>query len=156
MKNAYLKAMGIEVWRERSKEFIENQLKLIELLNSQHNHQAYLLMSVLPEFFLLDALKLLDAMLVAIDLQRGSERIFDLNFLVKERPKPILLLGEELAQSFLRSASPMSRLRGQCHYPSTHPSLAVFPIFGVEEILANPKLKRAVWDDLRLFQGALT
>jgi len=155
MHSLYLKAMGIDVWRERSVESWKNQLKIIGLTNSPHNIQAYLLISKLPEALSPQALKLLDAMLAAIQLQRAPESVFDISSLANKPPRPILLLGEKGAQSFLRTLFPIAKLRGQCRYPSTYPGWAVFPSFGLEEILANPKLKRPVWDDLCLFQKAV-
>lgn len=155
LQNIYLKAMGIEVWRGRLSKPPKNQLKIIELKDKRGSLQAYLLIPALPESLSPEALKLLDAMLTAIELHRASESI-DISSLAHKPSKPILLLGEKLAQDFLRSPFPITQLRGQCHYPSTYPAWAIFPSFGLEAILANPKLKRLVWDDLRLFQKALS
>jgi DNA polymerase len=68
------------------------------------------------------------------------------------RPKVIVTLGKFAAQSLLRTADPISSLRGRVFdYRGTK----VIPTFHPAYLLRNPAVKRDVWDDMRKVQVLL-
>jgi uracil-DNA glycosylase family 4 len=68
------------------------------------------------------------------------------------RPRAICCFGPAAAQSLLGSAAPLQELRGQVR--EWH-GLPVVCTYHPGQVLANPKLRRAVWDDLRLLMKAI-
>lgn len=62
------------------------------------------------------------------------------------KPKVIVALGKFAAQSLLRSAEPISKLRGR-EFPFR--GAALMPTFHPAYLLRNPSAKREVWDDMK-------
>ncbi|MGE0393376.1 MAG: uracil-DNA glycosylase [Vicinamibacterales bacterium] len=62
------------------------------------------------------------------------------------RPKVIVALGKFAAQSLLRSAEPISKLRGR-EFPFRDAIL--MPTFHPAYLLRNPSSKREVWEDMK-------
>ena len=62
------------------------------------------------------------------------------------RPKVIVALGKFAAQSLLRSAEPISKLRGR-EFPFR--DAVLMPTFHPAYLLRNPSSKREVWDDMK-------
>jgi DNA polymerase len=124
------------------------------------------------EPFVGEAGKLLDNMLMAMQLSRGSN-VFISNVLkcrppenrdplaeeVKQcdpylkqqvaliKPKVIIALGEFAAQSLLQSDAPIASLRGQVHRYNDVP---VIVTFHPADLLRKPEDKPKAWDDLCL------
>lgn len=77
-------------------------------------------------------------------------------FLIRQmeaiRPKVIVALGKFAAQSLLRSAEPISRLRGEFH---AFRDARVMPTFHPSYLLRNPSAKREVWEDMKKVLAAL-
>ncbi|MFO7709542.1 MAG: uracil-DNA glycosylase [Desulfobacterales bacterium] len=63
------------------------------------------------------------------------------------RPEFICVLGACAAQSLLRTAEPISRLRGRF---SEFRGIQVMPTFHPAYLLRNPEKKREVWEDMKL------
>jgi DNA polymerase len=63
------------------------------------------------------------------------------------RPDLICLLGACAAQSLLRTAEPISRLRGRFF---EFRGIRVMPTFHPAYLLRNPEKKREVWEDMKL------
>ena len=131
----------------------------------------------LGEPFVGQAGKLLDAMLAAIDLQRGrnvyianvlksrppgnrdplpAEVAACLPYLERQidliRPKLIVALGRFAAQSLLLTDAPISRLRGKLHEYHGVPLVVTYhPAY----LLRNPADKARVWEDLLLAVAAM-
>lgn len=62
------------------------------------------------------------------------------------KPEVICTLGKVATQSLLGIESPISRLRGKFH---TYEGIKVMPTFHPAYLLRNPKMKRAVWEDMQ-------
>jgi DNA polymerase len=62
------------------------------------------------------------------------------------KPKVIVALGKFAAQSLLRTADPISRLRGR-EYP--YRDAILMPTFHPAYLLRNPSSKREVWEDMK-------
>ena len=69
------------------------------------------------------------------------------------RPKVIVALGKFAAQSLLRSAEPISKLRGR-EFPFR--DAVLMPTFHPAYLLRNPSSKREVWDDMKRVRELLT
>ena len=71
-------------------------------------------------------------------------------FLVRQielvKPKVIVALGKFAAQTLVRSAAPISRLRGQWH---DYHGIRLMPTFHPAYLLRNPADKRLVWEDIK-------
>ena len=67
-------------------------------------------------------------------------------------PLVIVTMGEMAAQILLRTDSPLSSLRGKTYM---FENTKVFATHHPEELLKNPTLKRAAWDDLKLAKQSL-
>lgn len=61
-------------------------------------------------------------------------------------PEVIVTLGRFAAQSLLRDASPISRLRGKWRQ---YEGIALMPTFHPAYLLRNPAGKREVWEDMK-------
>jgi DNA polymerase len=68
------------------------------------------------------------------------------------RPRVIVALGKFAAQSLLRSAEPISKLRGR-EFPFRDAIL--IPTFHPAYLLRNPSSKREVWDDMKRVRDLL-
>lgn len=71
------------------------------------------------------------------------------------KPKVIVALGKFAAQSLLRTADPITRLRGRTF---NYRGATLIPTFHPAYLLRNPSAKREVWDDMKkvraILQGA--
>ena len=71
------------------------------------------------------------------------------------QPKVIVALGKFAAQSLLRTADPITRLRGRSF---NYRGATLIPTFHPAYLLRNPSAKREVWDDMKkvraILQGA--
>jgi uracil-DNA glycosylase len=71
------------------------------------------------------------------------------------KPKVIVALGKFAAQSLLRTADPITRLRGRTF---NYRGATLIPTFHPAYLLRNPSAKRDVWDDMKkvraILQGA--
>ena len=71
-------------------------------------------------------------------------------FLVRQielvKPRVIVALGKFAAQTLVRSAAPISRLRGQWH---DYHGIRLMPTFHPAYLLRNPADKRLVWEDIK-------
>lgn len=71
-------------------------------------------------------------------------------FLIRQielvKPRVIIALGKFAAQTLVRSAAPISRLRGQWH---DYHGIRLMPTFHPAYLLRNPGDKRLVWDDIK-------
>ena len=71
-------------------------------------------------------------------------------FLIRQielvKPKVIIALGKFAAQTLVRSAAPISRLRGQWR---DYHGIRLMPTFHPAYLLRNPADKRLVWDDIK-------
>jgi DNA polymerase len=68
------------------------------------------------------------------------------------RPRIIVALGTFAAQTLLKTAAPISQLRGRFH---TYHGVKVMPTFHPAFLLRNPERKRAVWEDMQAVQREL-
>jgi DNA polymerase len=68
------------------------------------------------------------------------------------RPRVIVALGKFAAQTLLRTADPISRLRGRFH---TLGEAEVMPTFHPSYLLRTPSAKREVWDDMKQVMAVL-
>jgi uracil-DNA glycosylase family 4 len=66
------------------------------------------------------------------------------------RPKVICTLGLFATQTLLDTTSPLTVLRGQVHKVN---GLTVIPTYHPAACLRNPRLKEAVWEDVKLLRG---
>jgi DNA polymerase len=62
------------------------------------------------------------------------------------KPKVIVALGKFAAQSLLRSAEPITRLRGR---EFTYRDAILIPTYHPAYLLRNPSAKRDVWEDMK-------
>ncbi len=71
-------------------------------------------------------------------------------FLIRQielvKPRVIIALGKFAAQTLVRSAAPISRLRGQWH---DYRGIRLMPTFHPAYLLRNPGDKRLVWEDIK-------
>ena len=71
-------------------------------------------------------------------------------FLIRQielvKPRVIIALGKFAAQTLVRSAAPISRLRGQWH---DYHGIRLMPTFHPAYLLRNPGDKRLVWEDIK-------
>jgi len=68
------------------------------------------------------------------------------------KPKVVVALGKFAAQSLLRTAEPISRLRGREY---NYRGAILIPTFHPAYLLRNPSSKRDVWDDMKKVLGIL-
>jgi len=68
------------------------------------------------------------------------------------KPKVIVALGTFAARALLKSADPISRLRGRVH---EYRGAQLIPTFHPAYLLRNPSAKREVWDDMKLARTLL-
>ncbi len=68
------------------------------------------------------------------------------------KPKAIVALGKFAAQALLRTADPISRLRGRVF---EYRGAKLIPTFHPAYVLRNPSSKREVWDDMKLVMRLL-
>ncbi len=69
------------------------------------------------------------------------------------KPKVVVALGKFAAQSLLRTAEPISKLRGR-EFPFR--DAVLMPTFHPAYLLRNPSSKREVWDDMKRVRELLT
>jgi uracil-DNA glycosylase family 4 len=67
-------------------------------------------------------------------------------------PKVIVALGKFAGQWLLRTAEPISRIRGRL---GSYKGIAVMPTYHPAYLLRNPGAKREVWDDMKVVLGVL-
>jgi DNA polymerase len=67
-------------------------------------------------------------------------------------PEVIVALGKFAAQTLLRSATPITRLRGEFH---RFGRVDVMPTFHPSYLLRNPTAKREVWEDMKKVMARL-
>jgi DNA polymerase len=68
------------------------------------------------------------------------------------KPAVVVALGKFAAQTLLRTAEPISKIRGRFHQVGdTH----VMPTFHPSYLLRNPAAKREVWEDMKAVMGLL-
>jgi len=74
-------------------------------------------------------------------------------FLIKQleiiKPTVICALGKFAAQTLLKTEVPISALRGSFH---DYHGIPVMPTYHPAYLLRNPKMKRAVWEDIQLVE----
>ena len=63
------------------------------------------------------------------------------------QPDIICALGTFAAQTLLKTATPISKLRGRFH---EYKGIKVMPTYHPAYLLRNPDMKRAVWEDMKL------
>jgi DNA polymerase len=68
------------------------------------------------------------------------------------KPEVIVALGKFAAQTLLRTAEPISRLRGRFHPLG---AAQLMPTFHPSYLLRNPSAKREVWDDMKQVMAVL-
>ena len=67
-------------------------------------------------------------------------------------PKVVVALGSFAARSLLRSAEPISRLRGRVH---DYRGARLVATFHPAYLLRNPACRREVWDDMKKVMALL-
>lgn len=77
-------------------------------------------------------------------------------FLVKQlaiiKPKAICALGKFAAQTLLKTETPISTLRGEFH---DYNGIPLMPTYHPAYLMRNPKMKKAVWEDIKVLQKYL-
>jgi uracil-DNA glycosylase len=68
------------------------------------------------------------------------------------RPRVLVGLGKFAAQWLLRTAEPISRLRGRL---GEHDGIPVMPTYHPAYLLRNPAAKKDVWEDMKIVLGLL-
>jgi DNA polymerase len=68
------------------------------------------------------------------------------------KPKVIVALGKFAAQSLLKTADPITRLRGRAF---TYRGATLIPTFHPAYLLRNPSSKREVWEDMKKVRAIL-
>ena len=68
------------------------------------------------------------------------------------KPAVVVALGKFAAQTLLRTAEPISRIRGRFHQVG---DTRVMPTFHPSYLLRNPAAKRDVWEDMKAVMGVL-
>ena len=68
------------------------------------------------------------------------------------RLKVICALGKFAAQTLLRTAEPITRLRGRFH---EYNGIKLMPTFHPAYLLRNPPDKRLVWQDMKKIKNEL-
>ena len=68
------------------------------------------------------------------------------------QPDFICALGAFAAQTLLKTATPISRLRGRFH---NYQSIKVLPTYHPAYLLRNPDKKREVWEDMKMLMKEL-
>jgi DNA polymerase len=63
------------------------------------------------------------------------------------KPKVICALGTFAAQTLLKNATPISKMRGQIYY---YHNIKLVPTFHPAALLRNPAWKRQTWEDVQL------
>lgn len=69
------------------------------------------------------------------------------------RPRVIVGLGKFAAQWLLKTAEPISRLRGRL---GSYRGIPVMPTYHPAYLLRTPSAKKDVWEDMKLVRGLLT
>jgi DNA polymerase len=69
------------------------------------------------------------------------------------KPKVIVALGKFAAQSLLRTAEPITRIRGREY---TYRNAILMPTYHPAYLLRNPSSKRDVWEDMKRVRQILT
>jgi DNA polymerase len=69
------------------------------------------------------------------------------------KPKVIVALGKFAAQSLLKTADPITRIRGREY---TYRSAILIPTYHPAFLLRNPSAKREVWEDMKKVRAILT
>src|SRR5262245_14899133 len=69
------------------------------------------------------------------------------------QPKVIVALGKFAAQSLLRTAEPITRIRGREY---TYRGAILIPTYHPAYLLRNPPAKREVWEDMKRVRAILT
>jgi DNA polymerase len=69
------------------------------------------------------------------------------------KPKVIVALGKFAAQSLLRTAEPITRIRGREY---TYRDAILMPTYHPAYLLRNPSAKREVWEDMKRVRAILT
>lgn len=73
------------------------------------------------------------------------------------KPGLVMAMGEMATAQLLGASAPLVRLRGRFHpyrYPDSAPA-RVMPTFHPRFLLANPEMKKMVWQDLQMVQRQL-
>jgi DNA polymerase len=77
-------------------------------------------------------------------------------FLIKQlesiKPKAICALGKFAAQTLLKTETPISTLRGS--FQDYH-GIPLMPTYHPAYLLRNPRMKKAVWEDMKLLRKRL-
>ena len=68
-------------------------------------------------------------------------------------PEVVVALGKFAAQTLLREATPITRLRGQWR---TYQGMRLMPTFHPAYLLRNPVEKKPCWEDLKAVMGVLS
>jgi DNA polymerase len=68
------------------------------------------------------------------------------------RPKAIVALGKFAGQWLLKTAEPISRIRGRL---GSYQGIPVMPTYHPAYLLRNPSAKREVWEDMKVVLGLL-
>jgi DNA polymerase len=68
------------------------------------------------------------------------------------KPAVVVALGKFAAQTLLRTAEPISKIRGRFHPVG---DTSVMPTFHPSYLLRNPAAKREVWEDMKAVMGVL-
>ena len=68
------------------------------------------------------------------------------------KPKVICALGKFAAQTLLNTETAISSLRGSFH---NYHDIPLMPTYHPAYLLRNPKMKRAVWEDVKLIRKRL-
>ena len=68
------------------------------------------------------------------------------------KPAVVVALGKFAAQTLLRTAEPISKIRGRFHQIG---DIRVMPTFHPSYLLRNPAAKREVWQDMKAVMGVL-
>jgi DNA polymerase len=78
-------------------------------------------------------------------------------FLIKQlesiKPKAICALGKFAAQTLLKTETPISTLRGS--FQDYH-GIPLMPTYHPAYLLRNPRMKKAVWEDMKLLRKRLS
>jgi hypothetical protein len=93
--------------------------------------------------------KILQAMKLSADrvcLCNAPDADQVLHFLESVRPKAVIALGEQAAQVVTGTRDPVAAMRGKFVKIQ---GIAVMPTFHPVQLIADPALKRPVWDDMQ-------
>lgn len=148
MKEYYLQAMGIDVWRLRSQPVLPAYYSFV-LMNAERQPLGLLLADRLDHSE--EEKQLALAMAKAMRLQVEEVDGFSLDN-IDRRTQVLVLLGSMVSQHVLKGLGNSVDLRGKVHR-SNHRSVIVS--YSLSQLLADKSLKALAWKDLQCAMKAM-